>query len=581
MSSLVVREGTPTLATARSFALALSLCANREAEHSLVAWLEQKEPLATQAALGLARWADRQHTLEDGSLVALIDAAAKPVAPIYSGLLAIDGLTVLAPSAATRVTDVASAALREPGEQRAFAISALTLGDDRANAMLVPTITGSSFSIRERALAVHVLTRRGAQGQIAIARALTELVSVFNRASDLSHAPWPVLLALLRSLSVDYPTALQRTLQSWAQWPKVQTDPVPLIHRIVQVRCLSAALLAKTDSQDLHLLRCDDPDGLTGNLAQIDVLDRAPITGPKLKQWQLLLRSGRPRVRQAALKLLAGHRELPINALGDALGDAEAGTVAAAALLLSKNPDRAMTEPAGTANNPVDEGIAKAMTAAFERQYAPDQFAVRGALTDAAAALQLLSLKSKIELLCRDPNQTLREKAKRALVMLGDRGAQCPAPIKTAPSAMTAPVPPDHPIELAFETSQGLHTLTLRPDLAPRSVQRVLELVGEGFYDHLVIHRAAPGLVVQFGDPSGDGYGGCGRPPLPGEPSSEHFAAFSVGLADWGPDTASSQLFVTLQDSPALDGQYTWIGTASPSWEDLVLDDVIEHVKVQ
>ncbi|HTM46669.1 MAG TPA: peptidylprolyl isomerase [Polyangiaceae bacterium] len=581
MSSLIVQEGTPALATARSFALALSQCANREAEHTLVAWLNQKEPLATEAALGLARWADRQHSLEDDSLVALIDAAAKPSAPIYSGLLAIDGLSALAPSAATRVTDVAAAALKEPGEQRAFALSALTLGDDRANALLTSAITGASFSIRERALAVHVLTRRGAQGQNAIAQALVELANAFSRTSDLSHAPWPVLIAALRSLNLDYPPALQRPLQGWATWTIVDSTSPAMVRRVTQIRCLSAALLAKTDSQEPRLLHCDDPDGLTGNLAQVDVLDRAPIDGPKLKQWQKLLQSNRPRVRQAALKLLDGHRELPISALADALGDAEAGTVAAAALLLAKNPERAMTEPAGTVNNPVDENISKALTLAFDRQYAPDQFAVRGALADAAAALQLLSLKSKIETLCRDPNQTLREKAKRALGMLGDRGAQCPAPTKSAPSATAAPVLPDRPIVISFETSAGHHTLALRPDLAPRSVQRVLELVGEGFYDHLLIHRAAPGLVVQFGDPSGDGYGGCGRPPLPSEPSAEHFAAFSVGFADWGPDTASSQLFINLQDSPALDGQYTWIGTASSSWEDLVLDDVIERAKVQ
>jgi peptidylprolyl isomerase len=166
------------------------------------------------------------------------------------------------------------------------------------------------------------------------------------------------------------------------------------------------------------------------------------------------------------------------------------------------------------------------------------------------------------------------------LVLLGDKNADCPAPaVATSHSAATTQ--PDHPIALSVETSAGHLTIQLRPDLAPLSVQRVLELVGEGFYDHMLIHRAAPGLVVQFGDPAGDGYGGCGRPPVLSEPSPEHFGALSVGLADWGPDTASSQLFITLQDSPALDGQYTWIGTASQDWEDVVLDDVIERVKVQ
>jgi cyclophilin family peptidyl-prolyl cis-trans isomerase len=112
-------------------------------------------------------------------------------------------------------------------------------------------------------------------------------------------------------------------------------------------------------------------------------------------------------------------------------------------------------------------------------------------------------------------------------------------------------------------------------------VRRILDLVGEGFYNRMPIHRAVPGQVVQFGDPMGDGYGGSGREPIMREPSAQHFAPFSVGMADWGRDTASSQLFITLSASPQLDGEYTWIGSASSSWENVVLDDVIVSARVE
>jgi peptidylprolyl isomerase len=174
----------------------------------------------------------------------------------------------------------------------------------------------------------------------------------------------------------------------------------------------------------------------------------------------------------------------------------------------------------------------------------------------------------------------LREKARRALGMLGERDPNCPPP-PPAQSAPAAAEPHKEKVTLVFETDSGEYSIELWPDLAPQSVQRIVDLVGEGFYDKLPIHRAAPGQVVQLGDPLGDGYGGCGREPIASEPSFQHFAALSVGMADFGSDTASSQLFVTLSDSPQLDGAYTWIGTASANWEQLVLEDVIVRARVR
>jgi cyclophilin family peptidyl-prolyl cis-trans isomerase len=192
--------------------------------------------------------------------------------------------------------------------------------------------------------------------------------------------------------------------------------------------------------------------------------------------------------------------------------------------------------------------------------------------------LQLLSLKSKIEAFCRDPSPAVRDKAARALVMLGDNSKSCVAPASTATTKAAAN---DKPVVIVFETTSGRHTLNLRPDLAPHSVQRVIDLLAEGFYNQMPIHRAVPGQVVQFGDPMGDGYGGSGREPVVSESSPQHFAAFSVGMADWGRDSGSSQLFVTLSASPLLDGEYTWLGTASQSWENVVLDDVITTAHVE
>jgi cyclophilin family peptidyl-prolyl cis-trans isomerase len=89
-----------------------------------------------------------------------------------------------------------------------------------------------------------------------------------------------------------------------------------------------------------------------------------------------------------------------------------------------------------------------------------------------------------------------------------------------------------------------------------------------------------PGFVVQFGDPEGDGYGGAGRQPLPNEDSPRVFEPLGVGVALAGPDTGSSQLFVTLGPYPHLDGSYPLVGRAGGNWDRLAVGDVIHKTTV-
>ena len=62
-----------------------------------------------------------------------------------------------------------------------------------------------------------------------------------------------------------------------------------------------------------------------------------------------------------------------------------------------------------------------------------------------------------------------------------------------------------------LELKDGKVTIQLRPDIAPKHVARVKELIGEGFYDGLKFHRVIDGFMAQTGDPDGTGYGGSGR----------------------------------------------------------------------
>ena len=114
---------------------------------------------------------------------------------------------------------------------------------------------------------------------------------------------------------------------------------------------------------------------------------------------------------------------------------------------------------------------------------------------------------------------------------------------------------------LILETSQGTVVVAMRPELAPRHVDRIRQLVREGFYDGVVFHRVIDGFMAQTGDPTGTGTGGSGVK-LKAEFSSEPHVRGTVSMArSQSPDSADSQFFICFEDAPWLNGQYTVWGT--------------------
>jgi len=111
---------------------------------------------------------------------------------------------------------------------------------------------------------------------------------------------------------------------------------------------------------------------------------------------------------------------------------------------------------------------------------------------------------------------------------------------------------------LTLTLESGDVVIKLRPDLAPGHVERITELVGEGFYDGVVFHRVIPGFMAQGGDPTGTGMGGGDRPDLKAEFNSEPHVRGTCSMARTQvPDSANSQFFICFDDSAFLDGQYT------------------------
>jgi len=106
----------------------------------------------------------------------------------------------------------------------------------------------------------------------------------------------------------------------------------------------------------------------------------------------------------------------------------------------------------------------------------------------------------------------------------------------------------------------GKMKLELYSNIAPKMVARFKELAKEGFYNGTTFHRVS-GLVVQGGDPKGDGTGNSPKPNVPAEFSDVPFERGIVGAARTNdPNSANCQFYITMQRYPSWDTKYTVFG---------------------
>ena len=133
--------------------------------------------------------------------------------------------------------------------------------------------------------------------------------------------------------------------------------------------------------------------------------------------------------------------------------------------------------------------------------------------------------------------------------------------------------------------ANGVISIDLLEDIAPQHVERITELAKAGEYDGVAFHRVIDGFMaqtgdVQFGDTT-DGYdansaghGGSSFDDLPAEFSDTPYARGVVGMARSAQslDSANSQFFITFDEAPFLNGQYTVVGKVTAGMD--VLDAI-------
>ena len=118
-----------------------------------------------------------------------------------------------------------------------------------------------------------------------------------------------------------------------------------------------------------------------------------------------------------------------------------------------------------------------------------------------------------------------------------------------------------------LETTMGNIEITFFPDVAPGHVDNFRKLAGDGFYDGTTFHRVIPGFMIQGGDPnsksddrSTHGMGGPDHSVKAEFNDKKHKRGIVSMARSQDPDSAGSQFFIVMEDSPFLDGQYTVFG---------------------
>ena len=172
------------------------------------------------------------------------------------------------------------------------------------------------------------------------------------------------------------------------------------------------------------------------------------------------------------------------------------------------------------------------------------------------------------------------------------------APAPTGPAGIPVPDKFEPPMEGAVNAvisikDRGDIGIQMYPMAAPKTVARMVELFGGGFYNGIKIHRVESGFVVQAGDPEtkskgvdtpGIGTHGSGKN-IPFEKNKLPHVAGSIAMALNSPasDTADSQWFINLSNNHALDGQYCVFGKVNSGIDKLgqiKKGDVIEKITV-
>ncbi|WP_300365885.1 peptidylprolyl isomerase [Brachyspira sp.] len=147
-------------------------------------------------------------------------------------------------------------------------------------------------------------------------------------------------------------------------------------------------------------------------------------------------------------------------------------------------------------------------------------------------------------------------------------------------AALIAQKPKASKEHLFIETDFGTIEIAFFPDKAPKHVEAIKKLANEGFYNGTLFHRVIPGFMIQGGDPLSKqpnrALHGTGGPNfvIPAEFNDvSHKRGICSMARGQSVNSAGSQFFICVADSPFLDRQYTVWGEVVSGME--VADKIV------
>lgn len=130
---------------------------------------------------------------------------------------------------------------------------------------------------------------------------------------------------------------------------------------------------------------------------------------------------------------------------------------------------------------------------------------------------------------------------------------------------------------IVLETTQGNIEIQLWPNIAPKTCENFLGLIGKKYYDGIIFHRVIKGFMIQGGDPTGTGRGGESFWGGKFEDEVTKAVQFDkkglLAMANAGPGTNGSQFFITTVPTPWLNMHHTIFGEVVNGY------DIVEKIE--
>lgn len=127
-------------------------------------------------------------------------------------------------------------------------------------------------------------------------------------------------------------------------------------------------------------------------------------------------------------------------------------------------------------------------------------------------------------------------------------------------------------------TNKGDINIRLMPEIAPITVANFVSLIRKNFYDNIIFHRVIEDFMIQTGDPTGTGMGG------PGYQFQDEFVEGVVfdkdgilAMANAGPNTNGSQIFITHVQTPWLNYRHTIFGEVISSKDQEIVNIIKQN----